>query len=228
MKNMKLEISKLMDRYTDTEFAPREGNYVDTDNIRDRVMAQIPAKKKHPLKFKLAVVAAAMAACVGLTAAGLPNQVYHLISGGSAIIGGNQASITLPGEGEGTSPIMEDGGRLWFVADGQKTDITGQVSEDTPYLYTTEEEDGTRHYFAVGGTQGNYGWAEWLVTQDGEELGSAYNIEAEQYVELDGKTYAYGDLTQEQLERVEKEFIGITAELRPWYTSARAQFGLSD
>lgn len=40
-----------------------------------------------------------------------------------------------------------------------------------------------------------------LVTQDGEQLGSAYNIEAEQYVELDGKTYAYGDLTQEQLEQ---------------------------
>ena len=228
MKNMKLEISKLMDHYTDTEFIPEEGNYVDTDNVRDRVMAQIPAKKKHPLKFKVAVVAAAMAACVGLTAAGLPNQVYHLISGGSAIFGANQASITLPSDEEGTSPIMEEGGRLWFVADGQKTDITDQVSEDTPYLYATEDEGGIRHYFAVGGTQGDYGWAEWLVTQDGEELGAAYNIQTEGYVELDGKTYAYGDLTQEQLDRVEKEFIGITMEPRSWYTSAMARFDQSD
>lgn len=228
MKNMKLEISKLMDRYTDTEFTPREGNYVDTDNVRNRVIAQIPAAKKHPFKFKAAVVAAAMAACVGLTAAGLPSQVYHLFSGGSAVFGVDHASLTVPVADDTSSPILEEKGRLWFVADGQKTDITDQVSEDTPYLYTTEEEDGTRHYFAVGGTQGDYGWTEWLVTKDGDQLSSGHNTQGKGYVELDGKTYAFDDLTQEQLDRVHKENIGITSASRPWYTSAMAQFGLSD
>ena len=47
--------------------------------------------------------------------------------------------------------LFREEGRLWFVADGQRIDITDRIDEETPYLYTSEDEAGNRTYIVVGG-----------------------------------------------------------------------------
>lgn len=55
-------------------------------------------------------------------------------------------------------------GRLIFTADGQHIDITGIISEQSPYIYETVNP-GTElpDIFIVGGTPENFGWIENLM-----------------------------------------------------------------
>ena len=62
----RLEISRLMDEYTDTEFFPAGGSAADTQAVHERVLAQAaPAKKKRmpPLTKVLIAAALAVGAC---------------------------------------------------------------------------------------------------------------------------------------------------------------------
>ena len=63
--------------------------------------------------------------------------------------------------GEPTIISLENG-RLWFVADGQRVDVTSQVNENTPYVWTQWEKNGGLHYIIVGGTPEDYGWFEGI------------------------------------------------------------------
>ena len=58
--------------------------------------------------------------------------------------------------------ISLENSRLWFVADGQRIDVTSQVNENTPYVWTQWEKDGGLHYIIVGGTPEDYGWFEGI------------------------------------------------------------------
>lgn len=58
----KLEISRLMDEYTDTEVFPEGGNAVDVQAVKDRVLARaVPAKKRRAPHWKTTLIAAALA-----------------------------------------------------------------------------------------------------------------------------------------------------------------------
>ena len=62
-------------------------------------------------------------------------------------------------------------GRLYFLGNGQKIDITDQIGENNPYFYTYVDEYGFTHEMAVGysGTIENYGIYEFIwKEEDGE------------------------------------------------------------
>ena len=78
------------------------------------------------------------------------------------------------GKGEEGEPLVVslEAGRLWFVAGGERTDITDLVDEDTPYVHTYTDGEGVLHYFLVGGTPEDYGWFEGLKAPDGSGGGA--------------------------------------------------------
>lgn len=63
-------------------------------------------------------------------------------------------------------------GRLYFVGNGEKIDITDQITEEEPYFYTYEDDYGLTHYMAVGcsGSIENFGIYEFIrEIKDGQE-----------------------------------------------------------
>ena len=161
-----LEISKIMDEYTDTEFFPADTSAVDPEAVKARVLAGIKAptgRKQLPRKKKL-LLAAGLAAALVLMGAGLPSlvhQTYQLLNT-TLTFEQNPDSRSVTYEHGAFSIEVEDG-RLFFVLDGERTDITDIISEDTPYIYDgSDPETGLTYYLIIGGTPKNYGWLEWV------------------------------------------------------------------
>lgn len=108
-----------------------------------------------------------LAACLALAGWSYGEQIYQFFSGGWVSIGGADDGPTiamsngLDENGEPTIISLENG-RLWFVADGQRVDVTSQVNENTPYVWTQWEKNGGLHYIIVGGTPEDYGWFEGI------------------------------------------------------------------
>lgn len=166
-----LEISRLMDEYQDDEFFPQGGGTADVQAVKDRVLAKAAPAKKRPAPLKMALLAAALAvASVLCIAAGIPGTAYRILTG----------MITLERTEEGlkraalefdnddpldfrNDPVQLEDGRIFFVLDGQRTDITDQINSETPYIYDDSNPSaGTFHYLIVGGTPDRYGWLEWF------------------------------------------------------------------
>lgn len=55
-------------------------------------------------------------------------------------------------------------GRLYFLGNGEKLDITDQISQEDPYFYTHVDDYGLTHYMAVGfsGSLENFGIYEFI------------------------------------------------------------------
>jgi len=225
---MKWEISTLMEHYTDDEFSPPEGAFVDPKAVAYRVMAQAaPQRPKWRPSVRIIAVAAVLAACMTLTAVGWFYRNYRLNAGYDVTFGENTVTYT-PNEKGGV--ISEEDGRLYFIADGQHIDITDEVDEDTPYFYTMTDENHTTYDFVVGGVPGNYGWIERMVTEDGREASTSKNTAGPWDVILDGQRYSYDELTEEQLQQVEElrrgeEGLLETADSRAWVVRAQEVLG---
>lgn len=60
--------------------------------------------------------------------------------------------------------------RLYFLGNGQKIDITNQITEEAPYYYTYVDDYGLTHYMAVGysGSIENFGIYEFIREENGE------------------------------------------------------------
>ena len=161
----KVDISRLMDAYEDTEFMPEEEISVDTERIKREVIKTVKGKRR--TARRMAIVAAVLAACLALAGWTYGEQIYQFFSGGWVSIGGADDGPTMAmsnGLDENGDPtiISLENSRLWFVADGQRIDVTSQVNENTPYVWTQWEKDGGLHYIIVGGTPEDYGWFEGI------------------------------------------------------------------
>lgn len=73
------------------------------------------------------------------------------------------------------SYLKLENGRLILDPEGEKLDITDELSETEPYIHTVESGDGTTHYLIIGGTIDNYGLAEFVRTDDGQWQGGFSN-----------------------------------------------------
>lgn len=185
----RIEISRLMDEYVDTEFFPTGGSAASADAVKGWVLANAaPVEKRSmPAKKKLALIAVLAAVLVVLVGAGVPTRVFQ-------ILGGTAIYQELPGERRLTciekSPVSLEDGRLWFIADGQRIDITDLIDEDTPYIYDgCDPEIGLVDYMIVGGTIDDYGWYEWTdAPWMGFGSGGGVNVERIYYI-VDGVTY---------------------------------------
>lgn len=129
-----------------------------------------PDRRKDGSSARAVIAAVAAAACLGLVAWTWGERIYQMASGGQVTIGEGYGSVTMSdGKGEEGEPLVVslEAGRLWFVAGGERTDITDLVDEDTPYVHTYTDGEGVLHYFLVGGTPEDYGWFEGLKAPDG-------------------------------------------------------------
>lgn len=178
MSLKKLEISRLMDAYTDEEFEPKEEAVVNQEKIKEAVLGTV--KKKRHTARKAVVLAAALAACLALVGFTWGERIIQLMSGGQVTIGqtgigGGYGTVTMSDgydeEGNPTVIALEEG-RLWFVADGQRLDVTDRMDDETPYVHTLVDEQGNLHYWIVGGTPEDYGWYEGVKLPDGSGGGS--------------------------------------------------------
>ena len=74
-----------------------------------------------------------------------------------------------------TQPVSFEDGRMIFVVNGERIDITERVSETVPFIYQyTDEEAGVIHYWIIGKNgpePEHYGFAEYLQPTDGEWTG---------------------------------------------------------
>ena len=173
MSLKKLELSRLMDAYRDAEFEPKEEVLVNREGIKETVMGTV--RKKRRTARKAVVLAAALAACLALVGFTWGEQIIQLISGGQVTIGqtgigGGYGTVTMSdGYDEDGNPtvIALEEGRLWFVADGQRLDVTDQIDDETPYVHTRVDEQGNLHYWIVGGTTEDYGWFEGVKLPNG-------------------------------------------------------------
>ncbi len=91
------------------------------------------------------------------------------------------------------------GDRLYFLGHGQEIDITDQIAEEEPYLYTYTDENGYQHFMVVGyyGELANFGIHEFIKNPDGTWLtGAGRNFLS---TENDGRRYPWVDIIWEQL-----------------------------
>ena len=91
-------------------------------------------KRRMPRAGKLILAAALAVGCVLSIAAGLPAQVYNFMSGGTVSVNENGGSNDWSMD-EVNPPIVQEDGKLWFVNGEERTDLTGLIDEDTPYIY---------------------------------------------------------------------------------------------
>ena len=173
----RIDLFQLMNAFQDEEFEPEEECFVDENKVKETVLTQVRQKKRKGRK--VLVLAAALAACLALAGWTYGEQIIHLLSGGQVIRGGTGGAgygtvIMSDGYDENGNPtiISLEDGRLWFVAGGQRVDVTDQVDEETPYVYTTTDGEGNLHYIIVGGTPEDYGWFEGVQFPDGSGGGS--------------------------------------------------------
>lgn len=201
-----IEISRLMDDYQDNEFFPEGGSAADPEAVKVRVLAKLnaPIKKRRLTGRKKLLLAAGLAAALVLMGAGFPSVMYRLANSTLRFEQTpNSTSVTYE---HGASSMTAEDGRLFFVLDGERTDITDLIDEDTPYIYDgSDPETGLTYYLIMGGTPEHYGWLEWVkvpnpyVAEDGEptpaldadERLTSYNTCTFLYNEESGE-YDYG------------------------------------
>lgn len=172
----RLEISRLMDEYVDSECFPEGGSAADVDAVKARVLSKAAPAKRRRRPLKMVLLAAALA-LVGVLciAAGLPGLVYRLANGTLTFTQTSNSKIATV-----LSDViinLEDG-RVFSLLNDEHVDITDRISQDTPYIIDcSDPETGLTHYVVMGGTPEHYGWFEWIVTPDPftyEEGGPVY------------------------------------------------------
>lgn len=198
----RIDLFQLMNAFQDEEFEPEEECFVDENKVKETVLAQVQQKKRKGRT--VLVLAAALAACLALAGWTYGERIYQFISGSQVTISGSagmgSGTVTLSDgldeNGDPTIITLEEG-RLWFVAGDQRVDVTDQVDEETPYIWTQWLEDGSLHYIVVGGTPEDYGWFEGVTAPDGSGGGS-------------GILHSRTDLPNEPMDPT-------------WYTAGKAQ-----
>lgn len=187
-----------------------------------------PEKARRRPKASRLLLCAALAACCVLLAAMGTERLLPLLSGGRLVIrpDGSRSATNVGGEVQ--APIVLEDGRLWFVANGERLDLTELVDEETSYLYTSQEENShLTHYVAMGGTAEDFGWAEWL--QEGDTLVPTISVNTWEALWLyEGELYDPEKLTPELQAAWEAEGETHTGQqvYKGWYLNALDRLGL--
>lgn len=173
MNLKRIDLFQLMNAFQDEEFEPEEECFVNENKVKETVLTQVRQKKRKGRK--VLVLAAALAACLALIGWTYGEKIYPLLTTVDAAIGNGSETVYISAgsyENGGNGIIELEEGRLWFLVEGQRLDITDQVDEKTPYVWTRWERNGDLHYVLVGGTPEDYGWAEGIKFANGEGGGT--------------------------------------------------------
>ena len=226
----KLDITKIMDDYTDNEFFVEGEQAVDTEKAVNELLAQVKPRKKMKPVFKVLIAAAAAAVLAGTAAAATlvvskqfttPTNLVVFDSNGTTDI-----DITLYVAQIDIPIKVEEGNRLIFTAGGEHTDITDLVDENTPYIYPYVNTEGDTCYIIVGGAKGDYGYAE-LFPYSHNEKWFSYGRNSKNPYELqikipDGTEYASFEEMMEAVNEMKRSCY------KPWYLTALDSLGLWD
>ena len=211
-----------------------------SDEAKERMMKNIteqkeqtPVKRRGVRPLRAGLIAAALAVgCVLSIAAGFPAQVYNFVSGGSVAVtfAGDDVidKSTDETSDELSEPIVLEDGKLWFVNGEERTDLTGLIDGDTPYIYErTDPATGNKGYVILGGTVDDFGWAEFVQLDNGDLDYSRLmgNGSFDCFATLDGKRIRMSDIPEDQMERLNITFETV---YRPWLQAALDQLGLDD
>lgn len=189
-------------------------------------------KRRMPRAGKLILAAALAVGCVLSIAAGLPAQVYNFMSGGSVVfmppngVDGTIGGAEMVLGDENYTPIVQEDGKLWFVDGEERTDLTGLIDENTPYIYEhTDPKTGNKGYVIMGGTVDHFGWAEFFATEDGS--GSLTGLDyADTYLLIDGVRQPSYQMSPELVEKLNDDpSYELEPVNRPWFQAALDQLG---
>lgn len=139
--------------------------------------------KRPPRRTRLILVAAAFVlGTLALTATALPGfwsllGVRHYAADPG---NGSRYSVSMFGN-EVEAPVEAAEGRVWFVFDGLRMDITGQFDEEHAFVYETiNPETGLPNYILVGWSAGGIGYGEIVFlpgeAEDGVRPFSAHTL----------------------------------------------------
>lgn len=136
-------------------------------------------KARRPLAVIAAVCVILALTVTAFASSGLAGHVFHMLSGDTISVemdenGDVYVDKAFDGE-EPVSPLeTRDNGRIYFTANGEEIDITGQFSYEEPYVYTCTDANNQRHVFIIGGDPDAIGWAECMLDEDDTTALSAF------------------------------------------------------
>lgn len=197
--------------------------------LRQRA-GQAPERKVIFMKKNRFALIAALAVCCAALLGAASEWVFPLLTGGHIVMRADGSYSATNAGSELQDPIVLEDGRLWFVANGERSDVTDLIDEETPYLYSSSSESSDMtNYIAVGGTPEQFGWAEWLQTEkDGQLRLSISSGTRDAYWLHEGQLYDPGELSAELQAAWDEEGSSHPAQIvyRAWYLAAVEQLGL--
>lgn len=145
-----------------------------TDHMRNTVEEAALVKRRFP-RFKLPLVAAAIAATAALAGFAYGEKIFPMLGGGKIMQYINEygEDVVSVDTGFEVDPVVIVDNHVYFALDGSYTDITDQCSETTCYRYENDDPDGTHHIILVGGSIDQIGWAEKTTLPDGTSFSNA-------------------------------------------------------
>lgn len=163
---MKEQVRDMYDRIT----MPENTKYRIHQAMASKAAGQ-PVRKAIPTRRPVAAAAAFLTVLL-LAGATLNTEVRaavnefvkrYVFNGGLTVI--EQREDGASGISHGSSihlyvEVREDG-HLYFIANGENTDITDVTSMEEPYIHTYTDADGIEHLLIVGGTPENFGISEF-------------------------------------------------------------------
>lgn len=174
MNKREIDITELMDSYTDNEFNIGGEAGVEAEKVVSAVLPQVKQKKKVKPLFKVLIAAAVVAVCViGGTAAAIANPV--IMTGRFITPTGTEFEYKVDGNGaydvvtrgDTVMPIKSEDGKLYFVLNGESVDVTDIIDRETPYIYSYDiDENEKPGYIIVGGTPEEYGYVELYYVEE--------------------------------------------------------------
>ena len=170
MSIQKIEISKLMDNYTDEEFFIEGKAAANAKAVTAKVTEQTAPKSKLRLRTKALLIAAAVGVTGLLTAAVMPYGLLESSIGTRYEFSDHTVEINSPGMGTNTNtriqPYTEENGRIFFTADNQNIDIIDyfERGENYYYKYSDTDSQGVKYdiVLAVGGSIDDPSYGEMI------------------------------------------------------------------
>lgn len=156
-----LNITKIMDDYTDNEFGIEGEQAVDTEKAVGELLKQVKPKKKIKPLFKVLVAAAALVCLSAIVGFTYVTYEFSLMGGSYSLAHkGDRTEYHWTFDGEPLDhPVKLVDGRIIFTYEDEETDITDLIDEETPFIYTYTNPQGLESYIIVGGTVEDFGYA---------------------------------------------------------------------
>lgn len=201
---MKQQVTDMYDQIT----MPEET----AERIRQAMAEKGAQPRRTYASRRPATVAAAFLTVVLLTCTALNTQVRaavndflkrYVFNGGLTVVQQLEDGMGIISKGSSLHLYAENrDGRLYFIANGENTDITDLTSLDAPYIHTYTDAEGVEHLVIVGGTPENFGFHEFWRESGAPDSPRAWiGGQGENYLDMEtGSVYPWLAKAWEELD----------------------------